>query len=147
MRIAIGCDHAGFPAKHTVLEILNSLGMEPRDCGTDSTEPVDFPVMTRKVCQLVTGGEADRALLICGTGVGAVMAANRIRGIRAFVGHDAYSAAQGVEHDNANVMCLGAWIVGPAVMRHSITAFLAAEFSTEEHFRRRVAMLSAMEHD
>jgi ribose 5-phosphate isomerase B len=106
--------------------------------------PVDFPVISQNVCKAISDGMADRAILVCGTGVGASMAANRIPGIRAFVGHDTYSARQAVEHD-ANVMCLGAWVIGPETMRLSIEAFLGAEFSTSEEFRRRVRMLAEME--
>lgn len=145
MRVVIGNDHAGLPAKAAVVAALRHLGIAPIDRGTDSDAPVDFPVISRNVCNAISEGLADRAILVCGTGVGASMAANRIPGIRAFVGHDTYSARQAVEHDNANVMCLGAWIVGPELMRLSIEAFLDAEFSTSEEFRRRVGMLSEME--
>lgn len=145
MRVVIGNDHAGFPAKGAVTAALRNLGIEPIDRGTDSDAPVDFPVISRNVCSAIQEGLADRAILVCGTGVGASMAANRIPGIRAFVGHDTYSARQAVEHDDANVMCLGAWIIGPELMRLSIEAFLSAEFSTSEEFRRRVGMLAEME--
>ncbi|GLQ08180.1 ribose-5-phosphate isomerase [Devosia yakushimensis] len=145
MRVVIGNDHAGFSAKAAVTAALRNLGIEPIDRGTDSDAPVDFPVISRNVCSAIQEGLADRAILVCGTGVGASMAANRIPGIRAFVGHDTYSARQAVEHDDANVMCLGAWIIGPELMRLSIEAFLSAEFSTSEEFRRRVGMLAEME--
>jgi len=145
MKLAVGADHAGFPLKGTIIEYLKSQGHEVIDHGTFNDEPVDFPVITKKVCSDVLSGEADRGLMICGTGVGASIAANKIKGIRASVCHDMYSAHQCVEHDNVNVMAIGAQIVGDKLAKDLIDSFLEAEFSTSPEFRRRVQMLADME--
>lgn len=145
MKIALGNDHCGFPLKDRVQEILARLGLSVIDHGCHSTEPVDFPVVVADVCRTILDGKADRGLLVCGTGIGAAMAANKTPGIRAGVCHDTYSAHQGVEHDDMNVMCIGAMIVGPWLVEDLITAFIRAEFSTSEEFRRRVGMLRTMD--
>ena len=145
MRIAIGGDHAGFPLKGPVVEALKRWGHEVTDHGTHSPEPVDFPDIARVVCDAVRTGQADRAIMVCGTGVGACIAANKTPGIRAALCHDVYSAHQCVEHDDVNVMCLGAQIVGSTLAIELIHSFLEATFSTEEHFRRRVRKLGEME--
>lgn len=145
MRIAIGGDHAGFPLKGPVVEALTTWGHDVTDHGTHSTEPVDFPDIARVVCDAVRTGQAERAIMVCGTGVGACIAANKTLGIRAALCHDVYSAHQCVEHDDVNVMCLGAQIVGSTLALELIRAFLDARFSTEEHFRRRVRKLAEME--
>lgn len=147
MRIAIGSDHAGFPLKAAVIEHVRQLGHEVEDVGSYDERPVDFPEITGKVTDLVRAGSADRGMLVCGTGVGASIAANKSRGIRAAVCHDVHSAHQSVEHDDVNVMCIGAQIVGPWLALDLVTAFLAAEFSTDEDFRRRVAMLREMDEE
>lgn len=145
MRLAIGSDHAGFRLKGPVVEALRSWRHEVEDLGTHTGEPIDFPVITKAVCAKVTEGKADRAILVCGSGIGACMAANKIAGIRAALCHDVYSAHQSVEHDNANVLCLGAQIIGEALALDLLRTYLAATFSDEEHFRRRVAMLAEMD--
>ena len=145
MRIAIGGDHAGFPLKGPIVEALRSRGHEVTDLGTHSLEPVDFPDVAQKVCNTVRNGEADRAIMVCGTGVGACIAANKMQGIRAALCHDVYSAHQCVEHDDVNVMCIGAQIVGQWLALDLIDAFLGATFSTDESFRRRVRKLAEME--
>lgn len=145
MRIAVGGDHAGFPLKETVVQALQKMGHEVRDFGSYDSNPVDFPVITSIVCSAVLSGEADRAVMVCGTGVGACIAANKIPGIRASVCHDIYSAHQCVEHDDVNVMCVGAQIIGPVIVVELLETFLKAEFSTAEEFRRRVEMLNEME--
>ena len=145
MRVIIGADHAGFPLKGAVVDALCSWGHDVEDVGTHSVEPVDFPLITRRVCDPLRAGDFDRGILVCGTGIGACIAANKIPGIRAALCHDVYSAHQSVEHDNANVLCLGAQIVGDRLALDLIHAYLAAEWSTEEHFRRRVAQLAKME--
>lgn len=145
MRIALSNDHAGFVLKPHVKEFLESIGHDVIDVGTQNDTPVDFPVMTQRVTSLVTSGEAERGILVCGTGVGAAIAANKVPGIRAAVIHDTYVAQQGVEHDDVNVACLGAWIVGPKIAEDVITAYLDARFSTDPDFRRRVAQLADME--
>ncbi|MGH3348286.1 MAG: RpiB/LacA/LacB family sugar-phosphate isomerase [Nocardioides sp.] len=147
MRIALGNDHAGLGLKPHVARALTELGAEVIDLGPDTEDPVDFPDITRATCEPVRSGAADRAVLVCGTGVGACIAANKMPGIRAAVCHDTYCAAQGVEHDDVNVLCLGAWIVGPAIAGDVIRAFLGATFSTDPDFRRRVQKLHQMERD
>lgn len=145
MRLVVGGDHAGFPLKGPVAETLRSWGHEVVDVGTHDTEPVDFPDIAEKVCAMVTGGEAERGIMVCGTGVGAAIAANKIRGVRAALCHDVYSAHQSVEHDNVNVLCIGAQIVGDRLAFDLLRAFLEAEHSEDEAFRRRVAKLSELE--
>lgn len=145
MRIVIGSDHAGFPLKGTIAAFVRSLGHEVEDVGSHDPDPVDFPDIARAVTGRITAGQADRGLLVCGTGVGAAIAANKIKGIRAAVCHDVHSAHQSVEHDDVNVMCLGAQIVGPWLAKDLIAAYLAAEFSTNEDFRRRVAKLAELD--
>lgn len=145
MRIVIGSDHAGWHLKQQVIEHVRSLGHDVTDVGSYDEKPVDFPDIARALTARLTGGQADRGLMVCGTGVGASIAANKVKGIRAAVCHDVHSAHQCVEHDDVNVMCIGAQIVGPWLARDLITAYLAAEFSTDEDFRRRVAKLHEME--
>ena len=145
MRLVIGSDHAGFGLKGAVLEHLRALGHEVTDVGSYNPDPVDFPDVARKVAAAITQGEAERGLMVCGTGVGASIAANKMKGIRAAVCHDVHSAHQAVEHDDVNVMCIGAQIVGPWLAKDLITAYLAAEFSTDEDVRRRVAKLHEMD--
>ena len=145
MKIAVGGDHAGFPLKGAVVEALRAWGHEVTDLGTHSPEPVDFPDLTERVCDSIRRGAAERAVKVCGTGVGACIAANKIPGIRAALCHDVYSAHQCVEHDDVNVMCLGAQIVGSTLALELIKTFLDARFSTEEHFRRRVRKLHEMD--
>ncbi|MEN9063430.1 RpiB/LacA/LacB family sugar-phosphate isomerase [Ponticoccus litoralis] len=113
MKIVIGSDHAGFPMKAGVIETIRAEGHEVTDVGSFNPEPVDFPDVARALCDKILKGEAERGLLVCGTGVGAVIAANKVPGIRASVCHDAHSAHQCVEHDDVNVMCIGAQIIGP----------------------------------
>lgn len=145
MKLAIGSDHAGFRLKQPVIDALRSWGHEVEDLGTHTPEPVDFPVIAKAVCGAITEGRAERGILVCGSGIGACMAANKIAGIRAALCHDVYSAHQSVEHDDANVLCLGAQIVGEALALDLLRTYLAATFSDEEHFRRRVAMLAEMD--
>jgi ribose 5-phosphate isomerase B len=147
MRIAIGGDHAGFPLKGPVVDFLRSQGHAVTDFGTHSAEPVDFPDIARLVCGAVRGGEADRGVMVCGTGVGACIAANKMPGIRAALCHDSYSAHQCVEHDDVNVLCVGAQIVGIKLAEEILRAFMAAEFSTAEEFRRRVRKLAELERE
>jgi ribose 5-phosphate isomerase B len=145
MKIAIGGDHAGFHLKQDLMPYLRSLGHELVDVGSFDPNPVDFPDVAQALCAKVKAGEVERGLLVCGTGVGASIAANKIRGIRAAVGHDVHSAHQAVEHDDVNVMCIGAQIVGPWLARDLVTAFLAASFDRNEDYVRRVEKLHAME--
>ena len=145
MKIAVGGDHAGFPAKGPVIRMLRDLGHAVEDFGTHSEDPVDFPDIAHKVCEQIRSGKADRGILVCGTGVGAAIAGNKHPGIRAAVCHDAYSARQCVEHDDVNLLCMGAWIIGLKAAEIILKEFLGAKFSTEEHFRRRVRKLSELE--
>jgi ribose 5-phosphate isomerase B len=145
MKLAVGADHAGFPLKGPVVALLRSWGHTVIDCGTHSTDPVDFPDIAKKVCDEVLAGRVRRGILVCGTGVGACIAGNKVRGIRAALCHDTYSAHQCVEHDDVNLLCMGAWIIGPKVAEEVLAAYLKANFSTDEDFRRRVRKLGEME--
>lgn len=145
MRLVVGSDHAGFALKGAVLRHLAERGHIIEDAGSFNDRPVDFPDIAQAVTGRILSGSADRALLVCGTGVGASIAANKVSGIRAAVCHDVHSAHQSVEHDDVNLMCLGAQIVGPWLAMDLVDAFLAATFSTDEDCRRRVAKLHAMD--
>ncbi|WP_285294583.1 ribose 5-phosphate isomerase B [Aureimonas altamirensis] len=146
MRIIIGSDHAGYSLKQDLLEPLRQAGHDLVDVGSFDPDPVDFPDIARAVCDKVRNEAGVRGILVCGTGVGAVIAANKIRGIRAAVCHDVHSAHQSVEHDDVNVMCLGAQIVGPWLARDLIESFLSAEFVTSDpDFVRRVEKLGRLE--
>lgn len=147
MKLAIGGDHAGFPLKGPLVDFLSAQGHTVQDFGTHSVEPVDFPDIARLVCEAVRSGAAERGIMVCGTGVGACIAANKIPGIRAALCHDTYSAHQCVEHDDVNVLCIGGWIVGVRVAEELLLAFLKAEFSTDEEFRRRVQKLAVLEQE
>ncbi|HJQ60955.1 MAG TPA: ribose 5-phosphate isomerase B [Vineibacter sp.] len=145
MRLVVGSDHAGFALKGELLPYLRALGHEVDDVGSYDPAPVDFPDIARKVAAAIVGGNAERGLMVCGTGVGAAIGANKMKGIRAAVCHDVHSAHQSVEHDDVNVMCIGAQIVGPWLAKDLVAAWLAARFSTAEEFRRRVAKLAEMD--
>jgi ribose 5-phosphate isomerase B len=145
MRIAIGSDHAGFHLKQKLLPGLETLGPEIIDVGSYDSEPVDFPDIGRALCKLILSGDCERGIMFCGTGVGAAIACNKIRGIRASVCHDVYTAHQCAEHDDVQVIALGAQIIGDTVAMELIQLFLAAQFSAGEEFRRRVAKLDEMD--
>ena len=145
MRLVIGSDHAGFPLKGTVLGLLKSWGHTVKDCGCFSTDPVDFPDIAAAVCTELKAGRADRGIMVCGTGVGAAIACNKAHGIRAALCHDTYSAHQCVEHDDVNLLCLGAQVIGPSLAEEILSAFLKAKFSTEEQFHRRVRKLNELD--
>lgn len=145
MRIAIGADHAGFDLKQILAAYLRQQGHEVIDKGTDSTEPVDYPDFAEAVGNAVLAGAAERAVLVCGSGVGASVSANKIPGIRAGLCHDTYSAGQGVEHDDMNILVLGARIIGVEVARELVDRFVAAKFTGEERHRRRVEKITALE--
>lgn len=145
MKLAIGGDHSGFPMKGPLVAYLESQGHEVTDYGTHNGEPVDFPDITQLVTDAIRSGDAERGILVCGTGVGASIAANKVPGIRAALAHDTYCAHQGVEHDDVNLICMGAWIIGLSIAQVVADAFLNAEFSIEPHFRRRVDKLTEME--
>jgi ribose 5-phosphate isomerase B len=145
MRIAIGSDHAGFALKQILADHLRKLGHEVIDKGTDSGRAVDYPDFAEAVAKVLLDGEAERGVLICGSGVGASVSANKIPGIRAGLCHDSYSARQGVEHDDINMLVLGARVVGVELARDLVGDFLAAKFNGEERHRRRLAKIRAME--
>lgn len=145
MKLVVGGDHAGYFLKAKVVVKLKEWGHEVNDVGTYSPEPVDFPDIAKRLCEEILSGRADRGVMVCGTGVGAAIAANKVPGIRAALCHDVYSAHQCVEHDDVNVLCLGAWIVGEKLCYDLLDTYLKAQFSTEEQFRRRVRKLSELE--
>src|SRR2546425_2504598 len=145
MRVAIGADHAGFWLKQELVTYTKSLTYEVLDMGTNSDQPVDYPDYAEAVAVAVLEGIADRGVLVCGSGVGATVAANKIPGIRAGLCHDTYSAHQGVEHDDMNVLVLGARVIGPALAHELVRAFLAATFSGEERHRWRLEKVKALE--
>jgi len=145
MRIAVAADHAGFPLKGRVLEDLTNLGHEAIDLGTTSTDPVDYPDYARAVAEAVLGGRAERAVLICGSGAGACVAANKFKGARAATCHDTFSAHQCVEDDDVNILCLGARVIGPELGVELVRRYLAAQFSGAERHRRRLGKVAAFE--
>ena len=122
MKVAVACDHAGFPLKAIVLVTVLAEGHEPIDLGTDNANPVDFPDYTQKLGEVIQKGEAVRGILVCGSGIGACIAANKMKGIYASICHDTYSAAQGVMHDDMNVLCLGGRVIGPELAGQSACA-------------------------
>jgi ribose 5-phosphate isomerase B len=145
MRVAVGADHAGFPLKRGVIDLVRARGHEAIDCGTSSTEPVDYPDIAAAVGQAIQQGRADRGVLLCGSGVGAAIAATKMRGIRSGVCHDTYSAHQSVEHDDVNVLALGARVIGPELALELVSTFLAARYSGEERHDRRLRKVAALE--
>ena len=145
MRVAIAADHAGFPLKQELASWLRTAGYEVSDLGTNSTEPVDYPDYAEAIAKAVLEGKADRGVLICGSGVGASVAANKLPGIRAGMCHDTYSAHQGVEHDNVNVLVLGERVIGVKLAEDLVKAFLGAKFTNEERHVRRLGKIKALE--
>jgi ribose 5-phosphate isomerase B len=145
MRVAVGTDHAGFVGKAAVIEELRALGHEVIDHGVFEPTSVDFPDIAALVGHSLQTGEAERGILLCGSGVGVCIAANKMMGIRACVTHDTYSAHQGVEHDGMNVLCLGGRIVGAALIQELVRAFVGANFQQEERFLRRVNKIDQLE--
>jgi ribose 5-phosphate isomerase B len=149
MKIAVATDHAGFPLKHVVLEAVRSVGYEALDLGTNSTEAVDYPDYAEKIGHAIQSGEAERGILLCGSGVGASIAANKMKGVYAAVCHDTYSAHQGVEHDDMNVLCMGGRIIGSELVREVVEAFLGARFlggdPGQERHNRRVGKVRRIE--
>lgn len=138
MRIAIGADHAGFELKQTLIAHLEAGGHIVDDLGTDSTDPVDYPDPAAAVAREVVGGKAERGIVVCGSGAGASIAANKITGARSAVVHDHYTAHQAVEHDDMNVLALGALVIGTTTAKELVDAYLAAVFSGEERHVRRL---------
>ena len=147
MRIAIACDHAGFDIKDDIVLEVQRLGHDVIDLGTYNQEPVDYPDYAKKACDAILQGQAERGIVLCGSGVGAAIAANKIKGIYACVCHDTYSAHQGVEHDNMNVLTMGARIIGVELAREIVRNFLQAKFSDEERHHRRFEKIRAIENN
>lgn len=145
MHIVIGGDHAGYNLKAKLVERLRAQGHEVTDVGTHAADPVDFPDIAQQLASRVTSRAYERGILVCGSGVGASIAANKIPGIRAGLCHDTFTAHQGVEHDDMNVLCLGEWVVGERVANEIIDTFLSARFDGHEDFKRRVAKLERMD--
>jgi RpiB/LacA/LacB family sugar-phosphate isomerase len=145
MRIVVGADHAGFDLKQVLAAYLRHRGHEVVDVGTNSDDPVDYPDYAAALSQAIIEGRADRGVLICGSGVGSSVAANKVPGIRAGLCHNTYSARQGVEHDDMNVLVLGARVIGTEVARELVDSFLGAQFNGEERHRRRVEKIKALE--
>jgi ribose 5-phosphate isomerase B len=147
MRIACAFDHAGFPLKEAVIGALEDDGHETLDLGTDSTDPIDYPDKALAVARAVLSGDAERGVIVCGSGAGVSVAASKVPGIRAATVHDTYTAHQAVEHDDLNVLCLGGRVVGVEVAREVVRAFAAATFSGEERHRRRLGKVDAIERE
>jgi len=147
MRIACAFDHAGFPLKGLVLDLVGELGHDVLDLGTNSADPVDYPDIARAGAEAVRSGSAERAVVVCGSGAGVAVAACKVPGIRAACTHDTYSAHQCVEHDDVNVLCLGARVIGPALAAEVIRSFLAAQFTGEERHVRRLGKINAIERE
>src|ERR1044071_3248617 len=145
MKLTIGSDHAGFELKKLLIDYLRQCGHELLDVGTDSTAPVDYPDYSEAVALAVLQGKSERGILICGSGVGASVAANKIPGVRAGLCHDTYSAHQGVEHDDMNILVLGARVIGPELAAELAAAFLHARFSGAERHARRLEKVKRLE--
>lgn len=147
MKVTVGCDHAGFPLKAGVVDVLRQMGHAVDDVGTNSTDPVDYPDFARAVALGVVSGGSERGIVLCGSGVGASVAATKVPGVRAAMCHDTFSARQGVEDDDMNVLCLGARVIGPALAAELVRAFVNAKFSGAERHVRRLAKVNAIEQD
>ena len=149
MKVAVGSDHAGFPLKEVVLDAVRASGHEPVYVGTFTPDSVDFPDFSEKIGRAIQNGEAERGILVCGSGVGACIAANKMKGVYASICHDTYSAAQGVLHDDMNVLCLGGRVIGPALAISLVKAFLSARYLGNdpggERLARRVEKIKKME--
>jgi ribose 5-phosphate isomerase B len=145
MKVAVACDHGGFPLKAAVLEAVAASGHSALDLGTNDMTAVDYPDFTERLAQAVVGGQAERGILICGSGVGICIAANKFAGIYAAICHDCYSAHQGVEHDGMNVLCLGGRIIGTELAAELVKSFLGAQFSAEARHLRRTGKVRQIE--
>ena len=149
MKVAVGCDHAGFPIKETVIAAIKKLGHEVLDLGAFDASPTDYPDITEKVGRAIQNGQAERGIIVCGSGIGACITANKLKGIYASICHDTYSAAQGVLHDDMNVLCLGGRVVGPELAASLIRSFLDAHYiggqAGGERLARRVGKMRMIE--
>ena len=146
MKIACAFDHAGFPLSRSCGHVAE-LGHEAVDLGTDSIDPVDYPDKAREAGEAIVRGDAERAIIVCGSGAGVAVAASKIPGVRAVVAHDTYTAHQAVEHDDCNVLCLGGRIIGPALAAEVIVTYVAARFTGEDRHLRRLAKVEQIERD
>jgi ribose 5-phosphate isomerase B len=148
MRIAVGADHGGYSLKAEIIQVLTQAGQRPIDLGAHNLDPADdYPDFAEAVGRAIQAGQAERGIVVCGSGVGACVAANKLKGIRAAICHDTYSAHQGVEHDNMNVLCLGARIIGSELTREIVLAFAGAQFSGEERHVRRLNKVLKIERE
>jgi ribose 5-phosphate isomerase B len=147
MRIAIGCDHAGFLMRAPLIDVIEAAGHEIEDVGAFDDQPSDYPDFARAVAERVNAGQADRGILVCGSGVGAAVAAGKVPRVRAALCSDTFSARQGVEDDDLNVLCLGARVIGPELAKEVLLAFLGARFSQAERHVRRLGKIQAIESD
>ncbi len=147
MRIVVGADHRGYELKDEIAAALKQAGHEVVDVGTHSADSVDYPDYARAIGGALTDGRAERGVLVCGSGVGASIAANKIRGVRAALCHDTYSARQGVAHDDMNVLCLGARVIDSALALELVRAFLDARLAGEDRYRRRLEKVAEMERE
>ena len=146
MRIAIGADHAGFPLRTAVIAAVEAAGHEAIYLGAHNYDPDDdYPDLAAPVAESLQADHADRGIIVCGSGIGAAITANKYKGVRASVCHDSYSAAQGVEHDDMNVLCVGARVIGDAIATDIVESFLAAEKGPDERFQRRLNKVTAIE--
>jgi len=145
MKVAVSCDHGGFTYKKTIIETIQSLGHTVLELGCFSEDPVDYPEIAEPAALAVQSGQSQRAVIICGSGVGITFVANKFKGVRASICHDWYSAHQGVEHDDQNILCLGARVIGIETAKELVTAFLSASFSTEERYHRRKEKVEEIE--
>lgn len=147
MRVAVGADHAGYRMKDSLAKLLAEQGHAVTDLGTHDEESVDYPDFAAAVGKAVRDGRCERGIIVCGSGAGACIAANKIKGVRAVQGSDVYTAHQAVEHDDANVLCLGSRVIGDEVAKEIVAAFLGAKFMREERFIRRLNKVKALEAD
>ena len=145
MRVAFACDHAGLPLREAVIATIRGAGHEIVDLGTHTPDPVDYPDVAEALGRAIQTGQVERGVLVCGSGVGAAVAANKLLGVRAGLCHDTYSAHQAVEHDNINIIALGARVIGPALAAELVRAFLGAMFTGEDRHLRRLAKVAALE--
>jgi len=145
MRVVLGSDHAGFEMKQKIVAHVRKIGHQVLDVGTDSDQPADYPDYAEAVARAILSGDADRGILICGSGVGAAIAANKVPGIRAATCHDCYSAHQGVEHDDVNVLVLGARVIGVELAYDLVWMFLGSQFSGQERHQRRLSKLQELD--
>lgn len=145
MRVAIAADHAGYEMKEFLARALAAAGHAVTDLGTHSTDPVDYPDYAVAVGKAITSGKVERGIIVCGSGAGAAIAANKIRGVRCAQAHDTYTARQAVEHDDANAIALGSRVIGTHLAREVVAAFIGAAFSGDERHRRRLAKVKALE--